>query len=58
MTDPDPRPTGADVVITIQTPAGPRGAWAMGLFVEPDEQRRIDRIRAEYAQRQQDRLRR
>lgn len=45
------QPKGADVVVVVNTSAGPVGAIAQGLFVEPAEQRRIDRIRAEYAAR-------
>lgn len=49
MTD---TPKGADVVLAVETPGGPMGAIALGLFVEPAEQRRIDRVREEYAARQ------
>ena len=41
-------PKGADVIVSFNTPAGPVGAIAQGLFVEAEEQRRIDHLRKQH----------
>lgn len=49
----------AEVFLYVPVRVSVEGSWeGRALFVEPEEQRRIDRVRAEYAARQASRMRR